>query len=492
MLSLITTTIIIILIINFYKKVYSLPPGPFPLPLIGNLYLFNLKKMHLWIEDQKKKYGPVFTICVPKPFVVLGDVDAIKEAFVENGDNFIGRNTTGYPEKVFTKNVDAGVIFSEGDRWRDQRRLSISIMRDFGMGKGIMEEKIKLVISDMYSYIDSLKNMNTVDIPHIIQLTVGNVINGILFGFSYKYDDADNFFKFRDLVDQFFAMSNSLRFRLLILFPEIDNIPILNTFLTRPLTNITKKIHDLNRVNFEKCKKSYNPDDEPPNFVHALLKQFESKEIKTLNLDDDHLEGMVLDFFTAGMETTATTLKYFILYLINDTKIQDRLRSEIDHIVGKDGDIKLLHKNDMVLVSSFIHEAQRFAGILGFPLVRKCTNDTYIKGNLIKKGTLVIPFDRLANHDERYFEDPFTFKADRFVNKDGKGLNKNLLEKFVPFGIGKRICAGKSLAEAELFLILASLLQRYKFTPNGPVNMEVEFGSILSPKPYTCKIEKRN
>uniref|UniRef100_A0A0N4ZLG0 Cytochrome P450 n=1 Tax=Parastrongyloides trichosuri TaxID=131310 RepID=A0A0N4ZLG0_PARTI len=300
MLPLIITTIIIILIINFYKKVYSLPPGPFPLPLIGNLHLIDLKKMHIWIEDQKKKYGPVFTIFAPTPFVVLGDVDVIKEAFVENGDNFIGRNTTGYPEKLFTKKENAGVIFSEGDWWRDQRRLSISIMRDFGMGKGIMEEKIKLVIGDMFSYIDSLNDMNSVDIPHIIQLTVGNVINGILYGFSYKYDDADNFFKFTDLVDQFNDATKSLRFRLLILFPVIDNIPVLSTFLARPLTNITRKVHELNRANIEKCKKSYNPDDEPPNFVHALLKQFESKEIKALNLDDDHLEGMVLDFFIAG------------------------------------------------------------------------------------------------------------------------------------------------------------------------------------------------
>uniref|UniRef100_A0A0N4ZM43 Cytochrome P450 n=1 Tax=Parastrongyloides trichosuri TaxID=131310 RepID=A0A0N4ZM43_PARTI len=490
MLLIIITTIIALLVIYFYKNVYSFPPGPFPLPLIGNLYSIDIKKLHIWVKEQKEKYGSVFTIHIPIPFVVLGDVDAIKEAYIDNGDNFLGRETRQIFEKFFNIKENTGVVLSEGDWWKNQRRLSLTILHNFGMGRSIIEERIKMSIDDLFEHLDSLKDKEHIDLSKSLHLTVGNVINGILYGFIYKHDNAEKFYEFTSLFEQMIKGTRTWKMRIAILFPDINKIPILNKFISKPLMEIQRKIFEIHHTNIEKCKKTYNPNNEPPNFVHAVLKELESNESKYSNLENDHLEGMVRDFYTAGMETITVTLKFFFLYLLNDINLQEKLRSEIYDVVGKDNEIHLSHRNELIHVESFIYESQRKSSILGFPLIRKCTKDTYIKNNLIKKGSLILPYDYIANHDEKYFKDPYVFKADRFINEDGETLNKNLIDKFVPFGAGKRICAGKSLAEAELFLILTHLLQRYRFIPNGPIDMEIQFGNLLTPKPYTCKIEK--
>uniref|UniRef100_A0A0K0EZ46 Beta-1,3-glucan-binding protein n=1 Tax=Strongyloides venezuelensis TaxID=75913 RepID=A0A0K0EZ46_STRVS len=72
-----------------------------PIPVLGNILTFNFEKMHLWIHDQKKIYGNVYTIWTPVPQVVFADYDVINEVLITQGDLFNGRNVDGYPDKAF-------------------------------------------------------------------------------------------------------------------------------------------------------------------------------------------------------------------------------------------------------------------------------------------------------------------------------------------------------------------------------------------------------
>uniref|UniRef100_A0A0K0FGA0 Cytochrome P450 18a1 (inferred by orthology to a D. melanogaster protein) n=1 Tax=Strongyloides venezuelensis TaxID=75913 RepID=A0A0K0FGA0_STRVS len=476
-------------VFNFYKKIKSLPPGPIPFPIIGNLFSFNFKKMHLWIHEQKKTYGNVFTVWLPAPQVVLADYDSIIEALVKNDDNFIGRNVDGFPDKAFHEKLNVGVIFSEGEEWRDQRRLSLHILRDFGMSRTIIQDKIYLVIQDIYDHIENLENQNNVNIDKILQLSVGNVINLILFG-SMFYSTKDNeFFKFAEALEDFAKGASKWEFRVLLLFPSIDKIPILNNYLYKRITRTQRKMRELAKIQVEKCKKTYKPDDEPPNFIHAFLKETQLVDSKYSYLNSDHLEAIVLDFWTGGVETTYTALRWFILLIMKHLDIQKKLQDEIDEVIGKDRLVQLSDKSKLHYMNAFINEGQRYTNIVAFVPKHKCTKDTVINGHLIPKDTIIDPFYWGANMDEKYFKDPSVFNPNRFLDDEGNLKNKH---EHMSFGKGKRICAGKSLAESEIFLIFTSLVQRYKFThPNGPVDLSFDFSGVLQPKTYTCKIEKR-
>uniref|UniRef100_A0A0K0FGA2 Cytochrome P450 18a1 (inferred by orthology to a D. melanogaster protein) n=1 Tax=Strongyloides venezuelensis TaxID=75913 RepID=A0A0K0FGA2_STRVS len=489
MIGIILITIILIYLINFYRKVKSLPPGPMPFPIIGNLFTFDFRKMHQWIIDQKKIYGNVFTIYFPGPLVVLADCDSINEALVENGDNFLGRNVNAYPDKAFHEKLNVGVVFSEGEEWRDQRRLSLHILRDFGMSRTIIQDKIHLVVQDIYDQIDSFESKDNVNIDKIIQLSVGNVINLILFGIMYSNTQDNEFFKFTKAIEEFIKGSQRWEFRILILFPFIDRIPILNKYLYKRITRSQRKMRKLAKIQVKNSRKTFNPDDEPPNFIHAVLKEIQSTDSKYSYLNSDHLEGMVLDFWIGGVETSYTTLKWFILIIMKHLDIQKKLQDEIDEVIGKDRLVQLSDKSKLPYMNAFINESQRFANIIAFAPKHKCTKDTVINGHLIPKNTIVEPFYWGANMDEKYFKDPSVFNPNRFIDDEG---NLKIEHEHMSFGKGKRICAGKSLAESEIFLIFTSLVQRYKFThPNGPVDLSVDFSGVLQPKPFTCMIESR-
>jgi cytochrome P450 len=98
-------------------------------------------------------------------------------------------------------------------------------------------------------------------------------------------------------------------------------------------------------------------------------------------------------------------------------------------------------------------------------------------------------------HDKEVFPDPSRFNPNRFLAGDGKTIDKLKAEHMLPFGMGKRQCAGESLARMELFLILISLMQRYEFSvPQGgiPPDLTHDYGLILTPKSYKCTIVLRN
>uniref|UniRef100_A0A0K0EZ45 Uncharacterized protein n=1 Tax=Strongyloides venezuelensis TaxID=75913 RepID=A0A0K0EZ45_STRVS len=105
------------------------------------------------------------------------------------------------------------------------------ILRNFGMSRTIMQDKIHLVIQDFYEHLDNLEDKDNVNISKVIQLSVGNVINLILFGFMYTHTDNDDFFEFAKTLECSLKETNILGIKLLTMFPVLDNIPILSDFL---------------------------------------------------------------------------------------------------------------------------------------------------------------------------------------------------------------------------------------------------------------------
>ncbi|XP_046505359.1 cytochrome P450 2B11-like [Equus quagga] len=133
---------LLLLLVRGHPKAYGrLPPGPRPLPFLGNLLQMDRRGLLKSFIKLQEKYGDVFTVYLgPRPTIMLWGTEVIREALVDQAEAFSGRGKIAVVDQVFQ---GYGVIFANGERWKTLRRFSLATMRDFGMGKRSVEERIQ-------------------------------------------------------------------------------------------------------------------------------------------------------------------------------------------------------------------------------------------------------------------------------------------------------------------------------------------------------------
>ncbi|KAG8539120.1 hypothetical protein GDO81_021413, partial [Engystomops pustulosus] len=204
---------------------------------------------------------------------------------------------------------------------------------------------------------------------------------------------------------------------------------------------------------------------------------------------NENLIALVGDLFIAGMETTSTTLRWGLLLMMKYPEVQKKVQNEIEKVIGT-AEPQVEHRKEMPYTDAVIHEIQRFGDIVPGNVPRVTSQDVTFKGYFIPKGTLVIPLLHSILKDKAYFEKPHEFHPEHFLDSSGK-FKKN--EAFIPFSIGKRSCAGETLAKMELFLFFTSLLQNFTFQapPGAQLDLTPGPGSTNAPKPYEiCAIPR--
>ncbi|CAJ0593625.1 unnamed protein product [Cylicocyclus nassatus] len=470
----------------FYENVKRYPKGPTPIPLFGNLLSVDFRRLHENLSEYSKKYGNVYTIWLPLPYVVITDYDLIKEAFAKKGDDFSGR-TNAFPDTLFQNVENGGVIFSQGDNWKEQRRTSIHILRDFGMGKNLMEEQILLSAQEFLAHMESIKDKDAIDLRHPIQVFIANIINKTLFGFSYDYDNSDRLMGNADQFNELFnAMRESRLTMFAQMFPFLFHVPIIGYLakgrFERMMSGVLKSIKE----DVERSLKNYNPDDEPECFVQAYYQKMQTNK----SLDYENLLNVCMDFYLAGMETTTTTLRWSTLFMATNQSIQDKIRKEIMSVLGPDRKPTSNYKSQMPYTMATIHEIQRCANIVSLNANHRTTKDTSIGSIPIPANTYVIGHIYHVMAHSPVFKDSMQFRPERFLMDDGITSNKDAVEQMCPFSIGKRQCAGEALAKAELFAGLVTMLQHYKIEPveGKPVDMNPICAGVLLPKPQQLRV----
>ncbi|XP_013766542.1 cytochrome P450 2J6-like [Pundamilia nyererei] len=190
-----------------------------------------------------------------------------------------------------------------------------------------------------------------------------------------------------------------------------------------------------------------------------------------------------MDLFFAGTETTTTTLRWGLLYMIYYPDIQERVQAEIDAVVGSSRQPSVSDRENMPYTDAVIHEIQRMANIIPLNVLRMTNKETTVDKYTIPKGTMIVATLDSVLHDESVWETPHSFNPQHFLDKDGKFRKR---DAFLPFSAGKRVCLGEQLARMELFLFFTSLLQRFSLSPPAGQQPSLEFqlGGTRCPKPH--------
>uniref|UniRef100_A0A3Q1I7A9 Cytochrome P450, family 2, subfamily X, polypeptide 9 n=1 Tax=Anabas testudineus TaxID=64144 RepID=A0A3Q1I7A9_ANATE len=459
------------------RRPKNFPPGPLTLPVLGNLINLSLENPLKDFEMLRKSYGNVYSLFIgPKPAVVINGVNAIKEALMTKANDFSGR-----PQDLFINDVTErkGVVMVDyGPSWRDHRRFALMTLRNFGLGKNSMEERIHGEIKHIINTLE--KNIGKILSPQVMfHNAASNIICQVLFGTRYEYDD-EFIREIVRCVRENSKLANGPWAMLYDSFPMIHNLPLP---FTKAFRNVEKLVIKL--VNEHKKTRVAG---EPRDFVDCYLDELDKRGSDGSSFSEEQLIIYSLDLHFAGTDTTSNTLLTGFLYLMTNPHIQERCQQEIDRVlVGKDR-VGFDDRHNMPYMQAVTHEVQRIANTVPLSVFHCTTKDTELMGYSIPKGTIVIPNLTSVLNEEGQWKFPHEFNPENFLNDQGEFVKP---EAFMPFSAGPRMCLGEGLARMELFLIMVTLLRKFKFIwpeDAGEPDYTPVYGITQTPKPYHMKV----
>ncbi|NXJ72972.1 CP2CK protein, partial [Rostratula benghalensis] len=433
----------------------KMPPGPAPLPILGNVLQVKPKDLAKTLQKLSEEYGPVFTVHLGSdPVVVLNGHDVVKEALIDRADEFAARGHMPIGDRA---NNGLGIVFSNNEEWLQVRRFALSTLRNFGMGKRSIEERIHEETEHLLEEINKTKG-KPFDPTFKLSCAVSNIICSIVFGRRYDYKDK-KFLALMNNMNNIFEMMNSVWGQLYQMFPNVLD------YLPGPHNNIFKEFDALKAFVSEEVKihqASLDPSS-PQDFIDCFLsKMQEEKEKPNSHFHMKNLVTSTFDLFIAGTETTSTTVRYGLLLLLKYPKIQEKVQEEIDQVVGRSRKPCVADRSQMPYTDAVVHEIQRFISLIPLSVPRAVTKDLRFRDYVIPKGTTIFPILTSVLHDSKEFPNPHEFNPGHFLNEKGT-FRKS--EFFMPFSAGKRICPGEGLARMEIFLLLALILQNFTLKP---------------------------
>ncbi|KAK2506505.1 LOW QUALITY PROTEIN: hypothetical protein MC885_002166, partial [Smutsia gigantea] len=396
-----------LLILIAWKRINKggkLPPGPAPIPFLGNPFQVRTDATFQSFMKLREKYGPVFTVYMgPRPVVVLCGHEAVKEALVDRADEFSGR-----------------VALANGERWRILRRFSLTILRDFGMGKRNIEERIQEEAGFLLEELRKTKGMGA----RHGERQQGNWLYDMYSGIMQYLPGRHN--------------------RIYYLIEELKDF-------------IASRV----KIN----EASFDPQN-PRDFIDCfLIKMHQDKTNPHTEFNLKNLVLTTLNLFFAGTETVSSTLRYGMLLLMKHPDVEAKVHEEIDQVIGPHRIPSVEDRVKMPYTDAVIHEIQRLTDIVPMGVPHNVIRDTQFRGYLLPKGTDVFPLLGSVLKDPKYFRYPDAFYPQHFLDDQGR-FKKN--EAFVPFSSGKRICLGEAMARMELFLYFTSILQNFSLRPVVP------------------------
>ncbi|XP_054846814.1 cytochrome P450 2C19-like [Eublepharis macularius] len=429
----------------------NLPPGPTPLPIIGNLLQLKATNIAASLKKMSEKYGPVFTVYFGSDqAVILYGYDVVKEVLVDRGEEFTYRGSVPSADKT---NRGLGVLMSNGKRWVELRRFSITTLRNFGMGKKSTEEHIQEEAEHLMKELQAKKGQ-PFNPALLFSCATGNVISRILLGERFDYQDPKYLQILRFLI-QAFRLESSVNGQLYNFFPRIMD------YLPGPHQTFFKSLSSIQEFISQKIKEHEKSLDinAPRDFIDSfLIKMEQEKHNSKTEFTRENLMMTGYDIFIAGTETTSTTLRSILMILVEHPAVQAKIHKEIDQVIGRERAPSMKDRTGMPYTEAAIHEAQRFMDLIPLGFTRMVKQDFEIRGFTIPKGATLYPILSSALHDPKQYKNPYQFDPEHFLDERG-AFKKNGAD--IPFSAGKRNCLGEGLARMQLFLYVTTILQSF-------------------------------
>ncbi|XP_004291274.1 PREDICTED: cytochrome P450 CYP736A12-like [Fragaria vesca subsp. vesca] len=465
------------------SKHQKLPPGPRPLPIIGNLHMLgNLP--HRTLQNLAKQYGDIMSIRLGNvPAIVISSPKAAELFLKIHDTNFASRPKIQASE--YLSYGSKGMVFSEyGPCWRHVRK--ICKLQLFCPAK--LEAFAPLRKEELGGLVGKLKRAaeegEVVDVSEKIGEMNEDITYRMVLGCK-----RDNRFDLKAIVEEVVFLIGA--------FNISDFIPSLSAFDIQGLTKRLKKVSRMVDQLLDKIIDDHEQDAETKsggkqgqheNFVDVLL----SFTNQSLNLNDEQVhfldrenaKAILLEMITGAFDTSTTTIIWSLAELMRHPRIMKRLQEELQTVVGMDRMVEESDLPKLDYLNLVVKESFRLHPVAPLLVPRESIKDITIDGyDIPKKLRLIVNLWSIGRDPNVWSENVEEFCPERFTNSniDLRGHDYQL----IPFGTGRRGCPGMQLGLTTVRLVLAQLVHCFNWElPNGmlpqDLDMTEQFGLSMS------------
>ncbi|KAJ3696168.1 hypothetical protein LUZ60_001545 [Juncus effusus] len=441
------------------NKNKRLPPSPLSLPLIGHLHLIK-KPLHQSLARISDRYGPAtFLRFGSRPVLVISSRKLAEQCFTTHDLAFANRvHLPSAKANSFNYSGIGGANY--GPYWRNVRRIAAvellspqRLMASSDIRADEVLDMARRLFRSWKADSDGLRLNNgfrKVELKtSLFELSL-NLMMTMIAGkrfYGDNIEDLEETKRFREAVEEGFSLAGASNVE--------DFVPFLKWL---DLNGVIKKKRGLAKTNNEMAQKLIdelrkNEDEMKIKKKTMISDLLELQKKDPEGYKDEIIKGICLSLLLAGTDTSSNTVEWAMSLLLNNPKVLQKARDEIDKHVGNK---RLIQESDMAnlpYLHCILSEVLRLYP--GGPLLvpHESRENISLEGYKIPQGTMLLVNAYHIHRDPDMWRDPTEFRPERFENGETE-------EKWmIPFGMGRRRCPGEGLAMREVVLILGTLIQ---------------------------------
>ncbi|KAG1743483.1 cytochrome P450 [Suillus lakei] len=462
------------------RKVLPLPPGPRPIPIIGNIRGIDINAAWLGYTEWGKQYGDiVYSHFLGQHIIVINSEKVANELLEKRSYNYSDRP---YLPTNTLFGLDFNTILMKyGARWRCQRRIFHQAFRAEAalVYRPMQQRKAQQLIRDMLNTPEEFVN-------HVHAYS-----SSVIMSASYDYDTEHD----DPLVE---LVGKSLKLAVQELRPEVAAVfgalPILLRLPSWfPGMSVKKKATQSR----EWVREWMN---DPFQYVLKRMPSMVSNALRRIDGKDSCGEATIIKesaatAFGAASETTSSVLQAFILAMVLFPEVQVKAHALIDAVVGASRLPTFEDRSSLQYIDAILRETLRWHPILPLSTPHASVNSDVYEGYYIPKGAIVVPNVWAMSRNEQKYPNPLQFSPERFLNAGGN-LNDDTVD--MAFGFGRRICVGRHFADASVWIAMSCLLAMFTFSKRiGADGETIDFeprwssGVAIHPLPFPCSVTPR-
>ncbi len=490
------------------KLQYSLknqPPGPLPLPVIGNFPHLSPPNtppgIHKDFYRLSQQYGPVYSLWFGNNYgIVLNSRDAFYEALKTKQDDFANRPVLRSFEAI---THGQGVAMNNGHRWRLIRTIlqkSVTNKQKGVESEGLIKEEIGSSLAWLREECARGRGASF-DLRQLCRREALNVILRKVFSFRFGNENTPLYMETQNWIKVIFehlAQGSPSDFMPIAgLFPNKEEEHYFKTALQ--MEEFIDGEIERHKATIEKV-----PESEY-DFVYAMLDdQKKAKAENRETLTDVDIRVCAWDAMAGAIDTAATSMEWTLYLLAKFPEKLKKVHEELDRVVGPDRLPSLDDVPNLKYLTAVIAENMRFKHFAPQGLPHEAAVDSTLLGYNVPKGTQVFLNFYSLHMNPEYWVKPEEFRPERFLEEESDLLDvvlhpetyfmKKESYKFCPYGSGRRRCVGYGLGRISLFLKTAMWLHCFDWGPadGKTIDLDTEIlGITMMPAEQKLKATPR-